>query len=56
MCTENFNRVTVAGVDSVAHWYLDPRQQAIILVGDRSAVEPRIAAEHVAPVEDVKQF
>ena len=54
--TENFNRVSVAAVDSVARRYLDPAHEAIVLVGDRSAVEPGIAAEHVAPVENVTLF
>ncbi len=34
----------------------DPAHQAIVVVGDRKAIEPGIEAAHVAPVEPVTTF
>jgi zinc protease len=50
--------VTAEDVERVAEKYLDPDRVAIIVVGDRSVIEPGIRAldlgtVHVATVEDV---
>jgi predicted Zn-dependent peptidase len=54
--TQNFERVTTGEVQRAAIKYLDPDHLAIVVVGDRKAVEPGLAAARVAPVVDVKKL
>ena len=51
--TANYERVTLADVRAAATKYLDPDHMAIVIVGDRKAVEPGLAAAHVAPIVSV---
>jgi len=48
--TQNFSEVSLAGVRAAATRYLDPDHMAIVIVGDRQAVEAGLAAIHVAPI------
>ena len=48
--TQNFEMVTLPDARGAATRYLDPDHMAIVVVGDRKAVEPGLAAMHVAPV------
>lgn len=39
----NINKVTLADINRVANKYLTPDKMAILIVGDRSVIEPRLA-------------
>jgi zinc protease len=54
--TENFEGVTIGQIGHAAVKYLDPDHLAIVVVGDRKAVEPGLAAAGVAPIVDVKRL
>lgn len=43
--------VTAADVRRVANTYLDPSKLAIVVAGDRAAIEPALKATKIAPVE-----
>jgi zinc protease len=45
------NAVTVADVQRVAKKYLNPDQFAVVVVGDRSQIEPRIRALNEGPIQ-----
>jgi zinc protease len=39
----NINKVTIDDVNRVANKYLDPSKMAIVIVGDRKVIEPKLA-------------
>jgi len=47
---QNILRLSGADLAAAATKYLDPQQSVIVVVGDRSVVEPRLRALNVAPV------
>lgn len=47
---ERINAVTVADVQRVARQYIDPDHFAIVVVGDRAAIEPGIRALNEGPI------
>ncbi len=47
--TRRFEGVTLRDVRSVAERRLDPEHLTVVVVGDRKAVEPGLAAMHLAP-------
>jgi predicted Zn-dependent peptidase len=48
--TANYERVTLAETRSALAAHLDPSHLAIVVVGDRKAIEPRLRAAGIAPV------
>ncbi len=48
--TERFEDVSLAAVQDAAQQHLDPDHLTIVVVGDRKAVEPGLAAAHIAPI------
>ncbi len=48
--TANYEGVSLADARAAAQKYLDPSHMAIVVVGDRQAIEPGLQAAHVAPV------
>jgi predicted Zn-dependent peptidase len=51
--TEHFEAVSLADVQAAAQRYLHPDHMVIVIIGDRKAVEPGLAAMHVAPIVDL---
>ena len=47
---KNIDAVTKEDVVRVARQYIDPEHLAIVIVGDRHAIEAAIEATHVAPI------
>ena len=46
----NVMAVTVEGVQKAAEKYIDPSRLAVVVVGDRTAIEPRIRALNLGPI------
>jgi zinc protease len=47
---QNIERVTQADVQRVAQKYVDPGKLAVVIVGDRKAIEPGLRALKVGPL------
>ena len=46
----NIQAVTAAGVQKAAATYIQPTKLAIVVVGDRSVIEPKIKALNLGPI------
>jgi predicted Zn-dependent peptidase len=51
--SQNFEQVSLGDVRSAALRYLHLNHMAIVIVGDRQAVEPGLSATHIAPITDL---
>lgn len=54
--TQNFEAVTREDAERAAVRYLDPDHLAIVVVGDRKAVEQGLAATHLAPIVNMTRL